>query len=221
MKIKKKSQKKMILAFFVCLAFNAFGQTTVTISPETEHQTIEGWGVSLAWWANLAGGWSQSTIDQLASYAVNDLNYNVFRFNIGAGENPSCTAGDHMRKDGGLMPDYRGPQADGQGWGVNNLTNDYRQINVMNKLASLRQPKGDIITEMISYSPPYWMTYGQCTAGNVSATAENLKPEFIDDFADYLASVTANLNSAHSNWNIKYIEPFNEPISGYWFKGGI
>ena len=212
---------RILSIFIACFCFLVTkAQNNVLIEPQTEYQTIEGWGVSLAWWANLAGGMPQSTIDELASYAVNDLNLNVFRFNIGAGENPNCTEGDHIRKDGGKMPGYRSQQANDQGWGTYNLANDARQITVMNKIASLRAPMGDIITEMISYSPPWWMTYGECTAGNVSGTSENIKPEFIDDFADYLVSVTQGLNANYPSWNISYIEPFNEPISGYWFKGG-
>lgn len=213
--------KNSLLLFFSTLIMcSTFAQKVVTISPNVEHQKIDGWGVSLAWWANLAGGMPQSSMDELANYAVNDLNFNVFRFNIAGGENPNCTEGDHIRKDGGKMPGYRGPHADGEGWGTYDLSNDFRQIKVMNKLAELRQSKGDIITEMVSYSPPWWMTHGQCSAGHPTATSENLKPEFIDDFADYLASVTAGLMSTYPSWNIKYIEPFNEPISGYWKKGG-
>ncbi|WP_396600888.1 glycoside hydrolase [Algibacter sp. R77976] len=205
---------------FCFYAIKATSQTTVIVDPNIEHQTIEGWGVSLAWWANLAGGMPEASMNELASYAVNDLNLNVFRFNIGGGDNPNCTEGDHIRKDGGKMPGYRSQQNNNEGWGTYDLTNDVRQISVMNKIATLRAPKGDIITEMISYSPPWWMTYGECSAGNVSGTSENLKPEFIDDFADYLASVTKGLNTTYPSWNISYIVPFNEPTSGFWKKGG-
>ncbi|WP_187269306.1 T9SS type A sorting domain-containing protein [Algibacter pacificus] len=213
--------KNIFLSPLFCfMVFVCNSQTQVLVNPQVEHQTIEGWGVSLAWWANLVGGMEQATIDEVAAYAVNDLNLNVFRFNIGGGENPNCTEGDHIRTDGGKMPGYRNPQADGEGWGTYNLANDARQIAVMDKIAALRADKGDIITEMISYSPPWWMTHSECVAGHVNATSENLKPEFYDDFADYLASVTGALNSNYPSWNISYIEPFNEPISGYWKKGG-
>ncbi|WP_026776092.1 T9SS type A sorting domain-containing protein [Polaribacter sp. Hel_I_88] len=213
------------LVFTLIVILNIFssktlGQTNVLINPEIKHQTIEGWGVSLAWWANLAGGMGDEVIEELAGYAVDDLNLNVFRFNIAGGENPNCTEGDHFRKDGALIPNYRSPQSDNEGWGTYDLTKDVRQIAVMNKIAELRAPKGDIITEMISYSPPWWMTHSECSSGNVVATVENLKPAFIDDFADYLASATKGLDSAYPNWNISYIVPFNEPISGYWKKGG-
>lgn len=208
----------VLLIGFYCNSLKS--QITVTVDSNTEYQTIEGWGVSLAWWANLAGGMPKESIEELANYAVNDLNLNVFRFNIGGGENPNCTEGDHFRKDGGKMPGYRSQQSNDNGWGTYNLNNDFRQIAVMNKIAELRAPMGDIITETISYSPPWWMTHGECSSGNVSKTSENLKPEFIDDFADYLVSVTKALHSNYPNWNLSYIAPFNEPISGYWQKGG-
>lgn len=217
----KNSRIHLLLSIAFCLFFNNIhAQTNIVINPEKEYQTIEGWGVSLAWWANLVGGMSQETIDEVANYAVNDLNLNVFRFNIAGGENPNCTEGDHIRKDGGLMPGYRSQQNNNEGWGINNYTNDARQIAVMNKIAELRASKGDIITEMISYSPPWWMTHGECSAGNVIATQENLKSEFIDDFADYLVSVSKGLDTMYPSWNISYLEAFNEPISGFWKKGG-
>jgi hypothetical protein len=220
MKSKKNILKLLYITLFFACFNNTNAQTNIIIDPEIEHQTIEGWGVSLSWWANLVGGFSQESIDEIASYAVNDLNLNVFRFNIAGGENPNCTEGDHIRKDGGLMPGYRSQQNNNEGWGVNNYTNDARQIAVMNKIAELRAPKGDIITEMISYSPPWWMTHGECSAGNVVATQENLKSEFIDDFADYLVSVSKGLDELYPSWNISYLEAFNEPISGFWVKGG-
>jgi hypothetical protein len=147
--------------------------------------------------------------------AAVDLNLNVFRFNIGGGENPNCTSGHHMRTDGGDMPGYRAQFPDQQGWGTCNLNNDKRQIAVMDKLASYRS---DVITEVFSNSPPWWMTNGLCTAGNVGGS-ENINPSFIDDFADYLATVSAALKTRNPAWNLKYIEPFNEPLSPWWTKG--
>ncbi|WP_321437757.1 glycoside hydrolase [uncultured Bacteroides sp.] len=194
-------------------------QTTITNTPQTKYQTIKGWGVSLCWWANLVGGMPQASINDIANRIAVQMNYNFFRFNIGGGDNPSCQWGNHMRKDGGNMPGYRSYYPDGQGWGVVNVNNDVRQISVMNKLANLRSTYGDIITEMFSNSPPYFMTKTYCSAGEWNG-GENLNPGFEDDFADYLCSVTKTLRTAHSNWNIKYIEPFNEPYSNWWKAGG-
>lgn len=217
----KKAMQTVIMTLLALALFSVgvFGQTTITNTPATKYQTIKGWGASLAWWANLVGGMPQASIDDIADRVANQMNLNFFRFNIGGGDNPTCQWGDHMRKDGGKMPGYRSYYADGQGWGVVNVNNDARQIAVMNKIASLRAPYGDVITEMFSCSPPYFMTKTWCTAGEWNG-GENVQPGFEDDFADYLASVTKTLRTAHSNWNIKYIEPFNEPYSNWWKAGG-
>lgn len=212
----KKAKYIFCMAFF-CVGIN-FSQTNITNTPSTKYQTMKGWGVSLCWWANLVGGMPQTTIDDVANRVAVEANLNFFRFNIGGGDNPTCQWGNHMRADGGNMPGYRPFYSDGQGWGVVNVNNDYRQIAIMNKLASLRLPYGDIITEMFSNSPPYFMTKTYCTAGEWNGN-ENLNAGFEDDFADYLCSVTKTLRTAHSNWNIKYIEPFNEPYSNWWKAG--
>lgn len=211
-----------ICLFSVFLHFSATGQNEIIVSPETKHQTVEGWGVSLAWWtnSNYTGNWNPQTLDMLARAAVEELNYNVFRFSIGGGENPDYPE-NRLSRDGRVMPGYRTtPQADGQGWGINDLSNDFGQINMMDRIAEYRQPYNDIITDMISYSCPWWMTFSGTTSGAVNGNQENLKPEFYDDFADYLASVTRDLRIRNPSWNIQYIEPFNEPLSTFWIAGG-
>ena len=68
------------------------GATLVKIDPAARGQTFEGWGTSLCWWANRVGGWSASArnavVDAMLDPATG-LGYNVFRYNIGGGENPS------------------------------------------------------------------------------------------------------------------------------------
>ncbi|MCF0216158.1 MAG: hypothetical protein HUK21_06760, partial [Fibrobacteraceae bacterium] len=52
-----------IFAGFVASALIAVGganaQTTVVVDPGKKYQIFEGWGTSLCWWAELAGGWSE------------------------------------------------------------------------------------------------------------------------------------------------------------------
>lgn len=198
------------------LAKSASAQSVVTVTPAEKHQVMLGWGVSLCWWANLVGGMSPKMIDSIAKLAAVDLHLNVFRFNIGGGENPGCTSGKHMRADGGNMPGYREQYAAGKGWGTCNLANDARQIAVMDKLANYG---AGVITETFSNSPPWWMTKSGCASGNTDGS-ENLAPAFVLDFGDYLATVTAELNKKYPRWNIACIEPFNEPLSNWWRKGG-
>lgn len=61
------------------------------VCPLAPRQTLEGWGVSLCWWANMCGKWSDPQIDELVDWMVNPegLNWNLFRYNIGGGEEPN------------------------------------------------------------------------------------------------------------------------------------
>ena len=187
------------------------------VDPDAPRQTIRGWGVSLCWWAHLAGDWPAEDIERVADLLAVDLGYNVFRFNVGGGENPSCPFGnDHFRRDGGLMPGYRAEQADQTGWGLADPAADSHQIAVLDALAR-KQPAA--ITVLFSNSPPWWMTRSRCAAGAADGRA-NLLPDFEDDFADYLASAAEVLHDRNPAWNIRHLEPFNEPLSGWWKAGG-
>ncbi len=203
----------LMLALGRSLAADAY-----PVDPSAPRQTIRGWGVSLCWWANIVGGWPQKEIEQIAEQLAVDLGYNVFRFNIGGGENPACPFGpDHFRRDGGLMPGYLSGPAGGNGKPPPlDLTADARQIAVLDALAR-KQPA--ILTVLFSNSPPWWMTRSRCAAGAADSGA-NLLPEFEEDFAAYLASTAAALGERNPAWNIRHLEPFNEPLSGWWKAGG-
>src|SRR6266700_2456473 len=72
------------------------GATLVKVNPAVRYQTFEGWGASLAWCANNVGGWRTAARDAVVDVLVDPvagLGYNIFRYNIGGGENP---AHDHM-----------------------------------------------------------------------------------------------------------------------------
>ena len=187
------------------------------VDPTAPRQTIRGWGVSLCWWANLVGGWPAEEVERVAELLAVDLGYNVFRFNIGGGENPACPFGaDHIRRDGGLMPGYLAAPPTEAGPGPIDLTADARQIAVLDALAR-KQPAS--LTVLFSNSPPWWMTRSRCAAGAADGGA-NLLPEYEDDFAAYLARSAAALHTRNPAWNIRHLEPFNEPLSGWWKAGG-
>ena len=60
-----------------------FSQVTVSSTPCTKYQTMKGWGVSLCWWATLAGVMPQASIDDISKRIAVQANLNFFRFNIG------------------------------------------------------------------------------------------------------------------------------------------
>lgn len=82
------------------------------INVADEHQTHEGWGVSLCWWANMCGKWPDDKINELVDWLVSPdgLNYNIFRYNIGGGDDPNhanCTE-HHMGSGKGLRAEMEG-----------------------------------------------------------------------------------------------------------------
>lgn len=179
-------------------------QSTVTISPENEFQTFKGWGTSLSWWGNAIGGWQdttkQSEILDLIFDETDGLGFNVARYNIGGGDDPTHT---HMR-NGANLEGYQ-PEP-----GVWDYTADETQRYVLNEAIA----RGVNIVEGFAKTPPYWMTYSGCSAGNVDG-ASNLKPEYYDDFADYLSEVYLLFKNTY-NITFDSISPINEPNGPWW-----
>ena len=109
------------------------------------------------------------------------LGYNIFRYNIGGGENPNHK---HMRAYG----DIQGYQPSSGVW---NWNADATQRAVLNGLIGRGEYYGpDMILEAFPNSPPYWMTKSGCASGN-SDGSNNLKDDYYDDFAEYLTMFMA------------------------------
>ncbi|MDF2523786.1 MAG: hypothetical protein K0R31_1427, partial [Clostridiales bacterium] len=118
---------------------------TIKINIDKQKQSIDGWGTSLCWWANAAGGWTMTggsgkekreELMQLF-FSEEGLDFNIVRYNIGGGDNPSEK--QHMFHYRGIpcykeMPDSKfNPEA------------DWRQLWVLKRAYEIR--KGDFIHE--------------------------------------------------------------------------
>ena len=188
------------------------------ISPAHLLQRNEGWGVSLCWWANMCGKWSDEKIDEIIDWLVSPtgLNYNIFRYNIGGGDDPqnrNCTA-HHMGSGKGLraeMEGFKDYSLDEYHW-----DRDAAQRKIMLKI---REKRPDAIFEAFSNSAPYYMTYSGCVAGAKNAGDDNLRPEYYEEFAHYLVDVCKHY---YDEYGIvfKTLEPFNEPNTNYWGANG-
>ena len=187
--------------------------TTITLDPSQKGQVLEGWGASLCWWANIMGGFTGSKIKTICDWITdpyNGLNMNVFRFNIGGGDDPTH---NHMRSDGGNMPGYKASATADYDW-----SQDANQRKILQQLIASRTDKAgvnDIQIIGFSNSPPYWMTQSGCSAGSTEGNVCNLQSDMFDDFADYLTEV---VRYYHDSLGIvfNYIEPFNEPEANWW-----
>lgn len=196
-------------SLFVLFSVFSFSQTSVVVDPNSRYQTIKGFGVSLAWWANIFGGWDTTAINDVCTSLTssNELNMNYFRFNIGGGD---TSTHNHMRSDGGNMPGYKTTRTGSYDW-----TADANQRKILKKLHFL---KSGAIYEAFSCSPPYWMTKSSCSAGNTGGT-DNLNDSDYTTFADYLTEVVKHYKDVEEV-TFSRIEPMNEPFSDWWTVNG-
>ncbi len=216
--------KKLILItlFFslTSLAKNLSGQdaqhsVSVNINFEKKQQAIEGWGSSLCWWAGQVGAWDDAKIDSIVELITSSekLNMNIFRYNIGGGDDPAHADG-HMVKGKGKRAEMEGFKASANA--PYNWNADAAQRKILLKIKAKRP---DAIFEAFSNSPPYWMTYSGCAAGNADPLKDNLKPEFYEAFCDYLIDV-CKYYKEHFGIEFRTLEPFNEPTTNYWYNLG-
>lgn len=206
---------KLVLYFLILFAGVSLSAQDIVVDPNIRMQKIDGWGASLSWWANLVGDYPPSEIDKICDDLTDpdELNFNIFRYNIHGGDNPSVHSGttaNHFRWDSGDIDSYKSSANAGYNWNANQ---SQRTI-----LLELLQRNPNLILDAQSNSPPHWMTISGCTSGNHSA-APNLKSGFEDDLADFLTDIVKHY---HDNFGITFntITPTNEPSSGYWGFGG-
>ncbi len=184
------------------------GTDLVKVDPGVEHQTFEGWGTSLCWWANHVGGWGETARDRVVDLVVNPtdgLGYNIFRYNIGGGENPAHEHMEQYRE----MPGFQ--NSDGS-WAWDS---DENQRAV---LLSIAQRGSDLIFEAFSNSPPYWMTQSGCASGSDNGS-NNLKQDSYGDFANYLTEVVKHYRDEYGIV-FRTLEPLNEPNANWWQANG-
>ena len=184
----------------------------VVISPynvfEINDGVFEGWGTSLCWWANRIG-YSDSLAQQAAElfYGDEGLRMNIARFNIGGGDDPTHT---HITRTDSNMPGYTVYNNGNVSYDWNA---DYNQRNVL--LRAIQEAGDDMIVEMFSNSPPYYMTKSGCSSGGKDPNVNNLRDDCYDDFAEYFAEVCAHYENT-LGVDIQSATPLNEPYTNFW-----
>jgi len=183
---------------------------------------FEGWGTSLCWWANRVG-----YSDKLTDAAVDaffdqtkGLKLNIVRYNIGGGDDPDHK---HITRSDSNMPGFAQPvlspdgkiEVDDDGIAFYQYEWD-RDKNQMNVLTKILERSPDTLVEAFSNSPPYFMTWSGCSSGGRGEHKDNnLKPEYVGPFAEFLADVAKHFRDG-LHIRLNSIEPFNEPSSGFW-----
>jgi O-glycosyl hydrolase len=184
------------------------GTKLVKVNAAVHHQTFEGFGTSLCWWANHVGGWDtdgrNAVVDTVLD-PVNGLGYNIFRYNIGGGDDPTHHHLDQYKD----MPGFE-PSAGTWNWDA-----DANQRAVLQRIV---EHGAGVILEAFSNSPPYWMTKSGCASGNTDGS-NNLKDDAYDTFADYLTEVVKHYRDAFGI-TFRTLEALNEPSADWWKANG-
>ncbi len=184
--------------------------TAVGVDPNATYQTTQGWGTSLCWFGNVIGGWSDGNEQAVADLLFDPeqgLGLNIIRYNIGGGDAPDHNHMGYGKEMEGFKPSESGPY---------DWTADANQRSVLDA-AIARIAAEELVLEAFSNSPPYWMTVSGCASGN--GGTDNLKSDYYDDFADYLAEVVLHFRD---EWGISFrsLEPMNEPGISWNANGG-
>lgn len=196
----------------IAVPVRADAATTVSLSPLSRYEVnggvFQGWGTSLCWWANRVG-YSDTLAQKTADlfFGQDGLRMNIARFNIGGGDDPTH---DHITRTDSNMPGYT---VYNNGTVTYDWSADYNQRNVL--LRCIEAAGDDMIVEMFSNSPPYYMTNSGCSTGNTDAGKDNLRSDQYTAFAEYLAEVCYHYKNT---WgvDIQSIDPMNEPYTNYW-----
>lgn len=174
---------------------------SVTVDTSVEHQTIESFGASGAWWAQTVGG-NEKTREKVAKLLfdpVKGIGLNSYRYNIGAG---SADFGN--MSSGGITDGNRRAYSFETAPGEYDWSRDANAVWFMYKAAELG------VDEIVMFcnSPLERLTkngkaYGE--AGYVS----NIAPENYAEFAKYVLDVAEHFKA--DGLPIKYVSPINEP----------
>eukprot|EP00897_Mesotaenium_endlicherianum_P002053 jgi/Mesen1/1876/ME000143S00929 len=168
-------------------------------------------------WANFLGGCPDRERAQVMDMLFDEktgLGFNIARYNIGGGHSALI---DTQYKDPPksflALPGYKPSEAGGYDWSA-----DANQRRILLEARA----RGADVFEAFSYSAPWWMTVSGSVAGAYAWGQENLKRQYYAQFADYLAEVVRRFKEDPAMGHVEFqtLEPFNEPVEGWWIRGG-
>ena len=218
------------------VAASGFSPGAIQLTPRDAYR-FQGWGTSLAWWANVVGGWqgSKQIVDELFGPADDQhpdrLGLNVIRYNIGASPVLWCDVRDQPAECLGRASGYGSfPVADlsrvpacgrfGPGKALPapaeapeerpDIGRDRNQLAVLRGALS-RQSRSSFVLEAFANSAPWWLTVSGCPQGNpdVLNAYDNLAAEDYGAYADYLAQVLLAFHERGIRFDT--LDPLNEP----------
>lgn len=215
----------MLPVFSAAVSANTIA-VTVRLDPSYyspfNNSRFEGWGTSIAWWGNRVGGEPELTKDAADKiFSDSGLSLDIARYNFGGGDDPSH---DHINRSDSKVPGYAIDfKRDNEGniiydnYGVAEFEYDWtKDQNQRNVAFAALEANPELKIECFSVSPPYFLTYSGCSSGHTDKTKNNLKEEYYDEHAKFIAETARHFKD---EWGITFdsCEPMNEPDTSYWF----
>ncbi|MEU0925816.1 glycoside hydrolase [Streptomyces malaysiensis] len=197
----------------------------IGVDPGTDHGVWEGWGTSLAWWANLFGRRDDFADLFFTTEAVGyggrslpGLGLNIARYNLGG-----CawtSAGGESMVASPNIPRFKQIEGYWHDWSSEDPASPawHWDADAVQRAALVKAVQRGAVAELFANSPMWWM----CLNHNPSGAADggnNLQPWNHRQFALHLATTA---RYAQDHWGVRFatVEAFNEPSSAWWKADG-
>lgn len=206
------------------LGTKASADQTIAIDPSTSYGTWEGWGTSLAWWANVFGDrddfadlWFTTKSVTYNGTALPGLGMNIARYNLGACSWNSVN-GESMVVSPNI-PRFKQIETFWQDWRNTDPASWQWGADAKQRAAVVKAVARGAITELFSNSPAWWMCINHNPSGAANASSNNLQSWNYRTHASYMAEVTRQFRDRFGV-TFRTVDPFNEPASDYWSATG-
>ncbi|WP_406169575.1 beta-1,6-galactanase [Streptomyces sp. NBC_00996] len=203
----------------------ARADATIAVNPATTYGKWEGWGTSLAWWANVFGArddfadiffTTKSTTYNGTS--LPGLGLNIARYNLG-GCSWNSVNGESMVASANI-PSFKQIEGYWQDWNNEDPTSSAWKwtADATQRAMLLKATSRGATSELFANSPMWWMCLNHNPSG-ASGGGNNLQSWNYRQHASHLAAVALY---AKNNWGVNFstVEAFNEPSSSWWTATG-
>jgi galactan endo-1,6-beta-galactosidase len=201
----------------------ATADLTTTIGAKSNLGTWEGWGTSLAWWAqafgtrdDLADIFFTTKTVALSGQSLPGLGLNIARYNAGACSSNSIN-GTRMVVSPKMIPSrqMQGFWRDWESTSPASTSWDWSVDAAQRAMLTKARDRGADILELFSNSPMWWMCVNHNPSGSDDGKSDNLQSWNYAQHAVYMATVA---KYAADNWGVRFqsVDPFNEPSATWW-----
>jgi len=192
---------------FVSLAlFRTEITQRITIQPGREAQSFEGWGTSACWWPQMVEDEALAEEIARALFSEGGLNLDIYRYNVGAGENdnPASRIWERARRTESFY--VYSPVTEQYEY---DFTRDANARRMLDK--AVEQGAKEVI--LFCNSPHFTMTRSGQASGGLEPYVSNLPGENYRAFVEYLLTIADWF--VEQGYPVSGISPINEPQWGW------